>query len=300
MIILETEVYFRWNFLRLPASWVTAPTERTLNIFAQGGVGLYGVLVAPTSVREISGDDNTSRASILLDGTIGATIPLSPRWHVEPFLRGGYPYIFGAGVTLGHKFPLRRRVEQVQLPPVTIVEIKETIVEVIVEVEVQVDRIVEQIVEVIVDRPVIVYVGDDEPAETIVTQIRVPIDDYVEYIIFGPNVSDFNTALHPDAVALNTLVINNLVSILQANPHLNVQIAGHANPVTGTTGEVPVLSQISRDRANQVAIQLIQSGVDMTQITVSAHGGTRAITTQQDEWTMNRRVELTLVFNDEQ
>ena len=95
IIALESQGFLRWNFLRL------GPEEKKTNIFVQGGVGFIGAFKG-SDVRD-------SRSSLVFDGTIGVTIPLSSRWHIEPSFRGGYPFIYGADITVGYKFPLSRR-----------------------------------------------------------------------------------------------------------------------------------------------------------------------------------------------
>jgi len=98
IIALETQAYLRWNFLRL------GNEANTTNLFFQGGMGLLGVLKGP---NDASGPNKeNTRASLLFDGTLGATIPLSSRWSIEPSARGGYPFIWGVAVTVGYKFPL--------------------------------------------------------------------------------------------------------------------------------------------------------------------------------------------------
>ena len=88
---LETQAFFRWNFLNLQSLANTT-------FFVQGGVGFIGAFKG-SDVRD-------SRSSLVFDLTVGATIPLSSRWHIEPSVRGGYPFIFGADITIGYKFPL--------------------------------------------------------------------------------------------------------------------------------------------------------------------------------------------------
>jgi len=113
IVALETQAYLRWNFLR------RGTVERPLNMFVQGGIGL---------VAAYRGDDvRMTRGSVLGDVTAGITIPLNDRWHIEPSVRGGYPFIAGASLTAGVRFPLRQRtrteyVEIIRtLPPVEIV-----------------------------------------------------------------------------------------------------------------------------------------------------------------------------------
>ena len=95
IIIMETQLYFRWNFLRL------GPSHNPANIFVQGGFGLLGAFRG--------NDVHMSRASILADVTAGITIPISASWHIEPTISGGFPFLGGLAVTIGRKFSLPRR-----------------------------------------------------------------------------------------------------------------------------------------------------------------------------------------------
>ncbi|MCL2557237.1 MAG: OmpA family protein [Treponema sp.] len=114
IIALESQAYFRWNFLRL------GRPERQTNIFAQGGIGLLAAYRGA--------DVTMTRGSVLADFTAGLTIPISDRWFIEPSIRAGYPFIAGASLTAGIRFPLRQqaRIEFVEIaapppPPVEIV-----------------------------------------------------------------------------------------------------------------------------------------------------------------------------------
>ena len=95
IISLETQGYLRWNFARVGA------LQNPTNIFVQGGAGVLAAFKGP--------DAHNTRGSVLLDATTGLTIPLSGRWHIEPSIRAGYPFIVGAALTAGVKFPLRLR-----------------------------------------------------------------------------------------------------------------------------------------------------------------------------------------------
>jgi len=121
IVALETQAYFRWNFLRL------RNPERPTNIFAQGGVGLVAAYRGA--------DVQMTRGSVLVDGTAGITIPVSSRWHIEPSVRVGYPFIAGVSVTAGRRFPLRlpSRIEYreiIRIPPPTEIVKRITIVQV--------------------------------------------------------------------------------------------------------------------------------------------------------------------------
>jgi len=122
IVSLETQAYLRWNFLR------RGTAARPTNTFVQGGLGL---------VAAYRGSDvQMTRGSVMADMTAGITIPLTDRWHVEPSVRVGYPFIVGASLTAGIKFPLKklqsgiRYVEVIKMPPPVEVVQKITISEV--------------------------------------------------------------------------------------------------------------------------------------------------------------------------
>ncbi|MDR0475956.1 MAG: OmpA family protein [Treponema sp.] len=99
ILTFEGQLYLRWNFMRL------GNPENPANIFAQGGVGTFA------SYRGDAGsplnNSKKTRGSIMFDAAAGVTIPLGPRWHIEPSVRGGYPHIAGFSLTAGYKFPLK-------------------------------------------------------------------------------------------------------------------------------------------------------------------------------------------------
>jgi len=108
ILTFENQIYLRWNFLRL------GPPERTVNVFVQGGLGL---LASYRGENGFFSDMSKRRGSFMVDAAAGVTIPLGPAWHIEPAVRGGYPHIAGASVTVGKKMPFRTEREK-QVSPV--------------------------------------------------------------------------------------------------------------------------------------------------------------------------------------
>ena len=100
ILTLESQVYLRWNFLRLGRR-----RQDTTNFFVQGGIGL---LSAYRGEENVFDDVTMTRGSFLADGAFGVTIPLKSGWHIEPSIRGGFPHIWGISLTTGLKFPLHR------------------------------------------------------------------------------------------------------------------------------------------------------------------------------------------------
>ncbi|MCL2130737.1 MAG: OmpA family protein, partial [Treponema sp.] len=80
--------------------------------------------------------------------------------------------------------------------------------------------------------------------------------------------------------------------------NLVVRIEGHANPVTTDPNEADELMALSALRANAVADQLRARGVKEEQMVVISFGGTRTVTSDQEIWNRNRRVELIIIEFD--
>jgi len=127
IIALEAQLYLRWNFLRFPLVRNDEGNSRSfgnsVDVFIQGGAGFLGALKGPNREYDI----RDSRSSLLGDVTAGVTIPLSSRWHIEPSIRGGYPFLFGGAVTAGYKFPLIREYESVINNTVSRIEYTEVV-----------------------------------------------------------------------------------------------------------------------------------------------------------------------------
>ena len=280
IISVEAQGYFRWNFLRFPFN---NTDKNTTDIFIQGGIGVIGAVKGKDDDWDGSYDRTNTRSSLLGDVTFGISIPLSSRWHIEPSVRGGYPFKYGFALTLGHRFPLSQktavqpeilyRTEYVDIVKRDTVTVTETVYE-----------------------PVIEYV----PVIQTITReiIRRMMITQVEYILFAGDTSIFNQGIDNDAIALNDLVIDQIAHLLNDNPDCQVRIEGHANPVSGAPEEVQVLAALSANRAHEVARLLRAKGVKNEQINVIAYGGTRTISRERAHWNMNRRVEL-IVFQGE-
>ena len=285
IITLETQAFLRWNILGFPAR-DPGFFQQYFNIFVQGGVGLLGSIKGPDDL-DVPNKKKT-RASLLFDGTLGVTLPLGRRWVIEPAIRGGYPFILGATLTAGYKFPLPQKTVY-QEGPIR-VEYQDRI-------EYQ-DRVEYQ--EKIVYQDRVEYRDKIEYVKVPITNeiIRHIMISQVDYVLFGPDISNYNMGIDADGRSLNDLVLSSIVKTLKDDPHSRVRVEGHANPVTRSPGEIQELSALSANRAYEIARLLRQKGVAENQIIVVALGGTRTLTGEQARWNMNRRVEL-IVFQGE-
>ena len=257
ILTFEGQVYMRWNFLRLG----NIPEKKT-NIFAQAGLGL---IAAYRGDEKPLDNAKVTRGSLLADAALGATIPLTSRWHIEPSVRGGYPHIIGFSVTAGYKFPLPQKIkyqttsgaESRAEPRIEYVEVVKML-----------------------------------PPEEIIKRIII---SSIEFILFGPDIGKYNTGIDRDAQQLNELVLNAIAQQLKDNPELRVRIEGHANPYTISPSEADELMALSTMRANTVADLLRSREVSDEQIVVISFGGTRVATSEFDIRNRNRRVELMII-----
>jgi len=144
-------------------------------------------------------------------------------------------------------------------------------------------------------RQTTVYRDREIPPNEIIRKIMI---SSVEYIIFAPNISIFNEGLDANTRNLNDLIINQVAQILREHPEFLVRVEGHANPVTNNPNEANELYTLSTERANEIASLLITKGVKQEQIVIIAYGGERVITSSQEDWSRNRRVELIVIQID--
>jgi outer membrane protein OmpA-like peptidoglycan-associated protein len=249
----EGQVYLRWNFLRLGNN-----PEKQTNIFVQGGLGLIAAYRGDTN--NPFDDVTRTRGSVLADAALGATIPLSSRWHIEPSIRGGYPHLYGFSLTAGYKFPLPQKTKYQTATQTEYVEIVKML-----------------------------------PPEEIIRRIMI---SSVEYILFGPDIGKYNVGIDHDAQGLNELVLNSIAKQLEENPDLRVLVEGHANPVTTDPNEADELMALSAMRANNVSEELRKRGISDDQMVIVSFGGTRTVTSDHDIWNRNRRVELIVIQID--
>jgi len=244
LLVLESQAYARWNFFRFGS-------KRINNVFLQGGIGLLAAYRGSEATQ--------TRGSVLADATLGINIPVSDRWHIEPSIRAGYPFIIGAGLTAGIRFPMRRQQTEIVrgMEP---------------------GRVIREI-----------------PPEEIIRRVIIT---QVEYILFGPEIATYNDGIDADGRALNGLVLDVVAKTLIENPDLIVRIEGHANPVTLASGEAEELMLLSEQRSNEVARLLRERGVADSQIMVIAHGGSMLLSVSHNQRNLNRRVELIIKHID--
>ncbi|MGM0580251.1 MAG: OmpA family protein [Bacteroidota bacterium] len=85
--------------------------------------------------------------------------------------------------------------------------------------------------------------------------------------------------------------LNKMVSFMEANPQVNVEIAGH----TDNVGSEAVNKKLSQQRANKVVDYLTGKGIDRRRLDAKGYGEERPIVSNDDEVMgreINRRVEF--------
>lgn len=264
ILTFEGQVYLRWNFLRF------GKAENPWNLFGQVGLGLIASYRGDANPLD---DVTETRGSVLADGALGLTIPLTDRWHLEPQVRGGYPHVFGFSLTAGYKFPLPR-VNQYNNSNQTIVN--------------HIDRN---------GTPQYVEVIRQLPPEEIIKRVMITS---IEFILFGPDIGKYNIGIDRDAQQLNEMILDQTAKMLKDNPALRVRIEGHANPYTINVSEIDELMTLSAMRADTVASQLKARGVSEDQMVIIHYGGTRTATSDWDIRNRNRRVEMILLQVDDE
>ena len=303
---IEGQVYLRWNFLHLGKD-----VQKTVDFFIQGGLGMIAAYRGwDTPFDEVT----RTRGSVLADAAFGVTIPLTPRWHIEPSVRGGYPHIWGVSLTTGYKFPLPKVTYQMTPTRVELVggsRRPDSNISYIGDLPKPGESVSQgkigtvgafetpppglEYVEVTGTQPPhIEYVEVIKilPPNEIIKRIIVPA---IEFIIFGPDIGSFNVGIDRDAQQLNELVLNSIAKMLNDDRNLRVRIEGHANPFTISKSEQDELLALSSMRANVVANQLRAKGVSEEQLAIISLGGTRNATSDWDVRNRNRRVELMII-----
>lgn len=82
IMTLEPEIFARWY------AW----NVKGLSVFVQAGIG-----------ASIIFEDKKAHSAVLGELAAGLRIPFK-QWYAEPYLRTGYPFIWGAGISAGYRF----------------------------------------------------------------------------------------------------------------------------------------------------------------------------------------------------
>jgi outer membrane protein OmpA-like peptidoglycan-associated protein len=87
--------------------------------------------------------------------------------------------------------------------------------------------------------------------------------------------------------------LNRLVTILQENPQMKIEISGH----TDITGSPEINNRLSAERARAVVVYLTSKGIDRTRLTYKGYGSDQPVADNKTEAgrSKNRRVEFKIL-----
>jgi outer membrane protein OmpA-like peptidoglycan-associated protein len=97
----EAQLFLRFYMLSPPKM----DTPRGTELFLAAGGGLIAVRNGQ--------DSRDTRGSPEVSALLGLRIRLGKRFYVEPYARGGYPFLFGGGFVAGLRFPAKDEVKTV-------------------------------------------------------------------------------------------------------------------------------------------------------------------------------------------
>jgi outer membrane protein OmpA-like peptidoglycan-associated protein len=240
---LENRIFARWYF-----AW-----PEITEFFFQGEAGIL-LMFQDTDMREI-------RASPAAGFSLGSRILLG-RWYLEPYIRAGYPYIGGMGLTLGFT-PSRKKAGKKRLEPPGREDL---------------------------DSGNVIF----RSLDSVPTIAALKIEPCV---YFGPNTADF-TGLDEKTIEDNYRVLQEVAVFLRENPGYSLVLEGHANPVSDTVEEErESLNPLSMARAEMAAKNLLYYGIDQERLIIAGSGGNKTLVPWKDRtnWNVNRRVEFMLI-----
>ena len=198
--------------------------------------------------------------------SIGWHFNLGEHWYVEPVARGGYPHIWGFGVTAGIRFN-GAGVNQTAIVSEQEKEIKEG--------------------DVIDDMKII---KDDDD------NLRLQVFS----IMFRNNQADF-AGLSDETVKSNYETLRHVAEFLSKYKNYRIIIEGHANPTTpegrARDQERNTVIRLSEQRALKVLEIINEFGVSYDRMGVSGAGFSKMLAPYNDNennW-KNRRVEIILI-----
>jgi outer membrane protein OmpA-like peptidoglycan-associated protein/TolB-like protein len=255
----ETTGLFRWYIIK--------------NLFLQADAGLW---------MGLGEKDEDFR--FLIGARSGVRLPVSRNFYFEPYVRVGYPFMFGAGLAGGFRFPSIKSGDPIGgMTPRgrgtgKTSETKEaTFAE-------QVTAIVQEYKD---ERIWLEFDSDG--------RLRLMVS-----VVFSANSTEFE-GLSPEIMASNERTLKYVSDILKRTKYSSIIIEGHSNP-TNPPGaardrEENELKLLSRLRALTVVDELRKYGVNLDRRSVQGAGSSRLVAPYNDaqnNW-KNRRVEFILI-----
>ncbi|GHV94146.1 hypothetical protein AGMMS50293_04660 [Spirochaetia bacterium] len=252
---IETRAFGRWYFVR----------PGIMEFFFQGDAGVL-VTLRPSDPKE-------SRGSPSIGLTLGTRIVLPGNWYLEPYIRGGYPFLGGAGILLGFS-PSPKKNESSQA------ESSQT----------QTTPGNFQTLEGLEAG------GNMIPRQDLISIPQIAALAIEPYIYFASDVANYN-GLDLETVENNYRLLREIAAFLRVNSEYQLVIEGHANPVLNSYNEEePSLNSLSVERAEVVANTLISYGIERKRLIIAGSGGVKTLVpwTDRQHWNLNRRVEFTV------
>jgi len=271
IVTFEAAALFRWYFFKY--------------LFLQADAGIW---LSP----DIGADSNMD-IMFLGGGSVGIRLPVARNMYIEPYVRGGYPFMLGVGVIAGVRMPFvgaddpiggmkprpapPRKVEPKKVePPVEPVR------------EPTFEEEVKAIVSEIQNDSIWLEFDSEGRARLMVS------------VVFAANSTEFE-GLSPEIMASNERTLKYVADILKRVRYSNIIIEGHSNPTSAPgparNREENELKLLSRLRALTVVDELRQLGVNLDRRNVQGAGSDRLVSPYNDavnNW-KNRRVEFILV-----
>jgi outer membrane protein OmpA-like peptidoglycan-associated protein len=140
------------------------------------------------------------------------------------------------------------------------------------------------------------YVNVFEKLELSTQEVKTLTKDFaLQPVAVGTTVTLKNILFiqgQPELLAESYAELNVVVDFLNANPHLEIELAGH----TDNRGTYRSLMTLSQKRVNRVKQYLVSKGIDARRITGKGYGGTKPLASNDTEESrqLNRRVEFTI------
>jgi len=262
---LEAAALFRWYFIK--------------SIFVEADAGVW---LGSEPLKDVD-------ARFLGGLNAGIRLPVARNMYIEPYVRGGYPFMFGVGVMAGVRMPFigggdpiggmtprpapARNTEPKKAEPAAQATFEEEVKAIVSEI--QNDNI---------------WLEFDSEGRA-----RLMVS-----VVFAANSTEFE-GLSPEIMASNERTLKYVADILKRVRYSNIIIEGHSNPTSAPgparNREENELKLLSRLRALTVVDELRQLGVNLDRRNVQGAGSDRLVAPYNDavnNW-KNRRVEFILV-----
>jgi outer membrane protein OmpA-like peptidoglycan-associated protein len=285
----EAQLFLRYYMLSPPEM----DTPRGAELFLAAGGGLIAVMNG-TDARDTRGSPEVS-------AILGLRIRLGKRFYLEPYARGGYPFLFGGGLAAGIRFPAKAEVKTVIVnappePREPAVEPAEAVDRAEADEPVVVVDLAEAVGRAAAVEPVVVAVHEPAPPPALTR--AVPRSAGV-FVVRVPPDGPYFDGLSRETIEENTRILKEVAGLLKKYPSARLLIEGYANPILGTQREAAnTLLPLSQQRARFIFAVLAAEGIARERLVTIGEGGVNPIVPINDRanWEKNRRVELRILW----